>query len=206
MTSASPENRAFSLVELLVVVAIAATLMGLVVPAFNSFGKASGLTTSGNQVVNLAALARQNSMSKNVMTALVLNTDAASPERNRALCLWELDPSGTREWRPVTGWQTLGDRVVAAPSNFTPSTATPVEPMPALTQAGKPVETFEYVLFLPDGSILNSNSAELRLADGFYRPGSTEIVYAGPLKSGVPANYYNILILSMTGRTKVERP
>src|SRR5688572_20486513 len=63
---------AFTLVELIVVIALIVLLVALVAPAFTGSGRATALKAGGNNVANLALLARQNSLTKNAMTALVV--------------------------------------------------------------------------------------------------------------------------------------
>ncbi|MEA3209580.1 MAG: hypothetical protein QOE70_2637 [Chthoniobacter sp.] len=55
---------AFTLVELIVVIALIVLTVSLLVPAFTGSGRASALKAGGNNVANLALLARQNSLTK----------------------------------------------------------------------------------------------------------------------------------------------
>lgn len=64
-TNAPSYSWAFSLPELLAVLAILAVLMGLVVPALNQSLKASRMTTAGQAVMDELNLARQNAVSRN---------------------------------------------------------------------------------------------------------------------------------------------
>ncbi len=61
--------------ELLVVMGVMAILASLSVAAFGGT-KAMDLSNAGNLVVDLVNQARQNSISKNVMTALLLARDS----------------------------------------------------------------------------------------------------------------------------------
>lgn len=61
----NPGNRAFSVVEILAVVAIMAILMALATPAFLSVTKSFTLTMAGQDIRNAIALARQEATSKN---------------------------------------------------------------------------------------------------------------------------------------------
>lgn len=54
--------RAFTLVELLVVMAIVAALIALVVPAFQGIGRGNRITAAGQSVMSQLALARQRAL------------------------------------------------------------------------------------------------------------------------------------------------
>ena len=59
------KRRAFSLVELLTVISIITIIMGLVVPAFTSMGRAQSLSTGAATVIDHLALARQTALASN---------------------------------------------------------------------------------------------------------------------------------------------
>jgi len=58
-------GRGFTLVEMLVVVAITAMLLSLIVPAVDRLVRGSSLTQSGDIIVGFLAQARQNAMTRN---------------------------------------------------------------------------------------------------------------------------------------------
>ena len=59
------KQRAFSLIELLVVMAIIAIIAGITIPAFTHLGKAQSLTSAGASLLDQLALARQTAVSQN---------------------------------------------------------------------------------------------------------------------------------------------
>ena len=103
-------RRAFSLIELIVVIAVLVSLLALVVPAVSGFGRSSALTRGGNLVTNLASLARQEAMTRNTMTALVLLRDQGSDADYRAFTVATYEPG--LGWRQTTAWETLPTGVV----------------------------------------------------------------------------------------------
>lgn len=92
-----PYGAAFSLVELLVVIAILIAMLALAVPAFNSLGRASHLTTGANLVIDELNLARQTALTKNRVTEVrfYLLRHAVDPaEAYRAFRVYASDESG----------------------------------------------------------------------------------------------------------------
>jgi prepilin-type N-terminal cleavage/methylation domain-containing protein len=214
----------FTLIELLTVVAIMVTVVGLAVPAFTSIGSANLLDASGNRAVNLINFAREDAMSKNAMTALVVLT---SPQNSayRTLAVMEL-PNGSTVWNQVSAWETLSSGAMIDPGpdnnsthipfpylfNFTRSTVpagtagVPRTAFPSIQYGGATVQSYQYEVFLPNGSLLSGSSATIRLAEGFISSGNTATYTRPDPHGGGPANYYNITILGATGRTKIDRP
>lgn len=204
----SPNNRAFSILELLTVIAMIALLTTLVAPSFSNLGRANLLTTSGNKVVNLINYAGQNSLSKNAMTALI----AVAPDSGKGyqvFTLMEYAP-GAGEWRQLTGWETLRDGIVVDQCTFssysTTDPATKPEPdLPAIKYQGKTITDYKYVIFLPNRSLLQNTSAQIRFAEGSFAPGADAPTYSRKGADGNPANYYAVTVLGATGRPKIDR-
>lgn len=204
--------RAFSLVELLTVVAVMAVLMSILAPAFKNIGGSSLLGAEGNRVVTLIQHAAQNSASRNAMTALIaIPSDPDRPASFDAFGLFERAPD-SGEWRQLTRWETLKDGVVvdyptgqAAQFSDYPAMR-PTPDFPTITHRGRTVSSFRYVIFLPNRSLLQNLSAQLRLAEGFFEKGSPTPTFTRRAPSGDPLNYYQVTILGATGRTRVDRP
>ncbi len=197
---------AFSLVELLVVIALLGIMAVLIVPAFNNLGKSQILTAEGNKLVNLINLAAQNSSAKNAMTALI--AVPGSSTNSVGFSLFEYVPEGTG-WKQVSKWETLKDGIVAyypnASYKFTdyPATPPPIQDFPTISYRNTPVSAFQYLIFLPSRSLLQNTSAQFQLAEGFTPGGA--ISFTRPLPAGGPANFYTVTVLGTTGRAKIDR-
>ena len=208
----------FSLVELLTVIVIIALTASLVVPAFTSLGKSSALSVSANQVANLVNRARENAMSKNAMTALVVVTETSLENSNRVFILLELSPrsDGSQaqpsDWKQIGKWESLLPGVLVDPSNLSLNKSSaqagesgvPTPAFPTLAYHGQTVSTYSYVVFLPGGNLLGSTSPQVMLAEGNLASGA--VTYTRPAGGGGPANYYKLTILTATGRLKIDRP
>jgi prepilin-type N-terminal cleavage/methylation domain-containing protein len=208
----------FSLLELLLAISIMLLLMGLAVPALRGLGRSASLNVSGNELVNLLNLARQNSISRNTMTALVVLADGSMEQSHRAVTLLELAPSAERipgqtaTWRQIHQWKVFGAGVLIDPRELQLSDSavvsgpgSPRPPLPTLEYGGQTVNRFKYLIFLPGGNLLSGTPAHLQLAEG-YLPRASETPVYTRAEAGVPANYVAITVLDATGRMKVDRP
>ena len=110
-------SRAYSLIELLAVMAILSALTGLTVGSLSPV-KANALTAGGNQIADLLASARQNSISRHAFTAVVIKS--AGDARYSAHCLFELtrddDGNFVAHWRMLAPWRSLPEGVRFDPS------------------------------------------------------------------------------------------
>lgn len=221
-TSPSPRSKAFTLIELLVVVTIMAILTGLATVAFLDLGKAGRLGDAGNQTVNLTHLARQNSLSQNALTAVILVTDTSFPDRYRLFTLLQLQPpvSGTApassDWKQIISWKTLANGVIIDPSDipnnalqdYSPTALTP--PFPTLRFRGSTISQYKYMIFQSDGSLYGNsaanNSAVLKLVEGFFPQATSNTPVYTRASSGTVSNYYRITVIASTGQTKIDRP
>lgn len=172
------------------------------------------LTSAGQQLSNAATLARQNSISRNALTAFILLDDPALPENRRAFALYELSPRNDgaqpkpADWKQISSWEILPSGVVAEFPDQTLSLQSferqPATPFPPLTFRGNPVKSYQYGVFVPSGGLSQCNSAKIRLVEGpADHSGAT---YTHPNATGAPSNYYIVSILASTGKTRIERP
>jgi len=213
----SPRS-AFSLPELLTVIALLAIVMALVTPAVTGMGRASALAVGGNTVANLVTTARQRAISGNTMTALILLTDQGSDADYRALAVAEYTPG--RGWSQVGKWEVLPVGISVDASNLTASSFLTHSPQPFPFINGIPKQENPPVLylqesirengyaariFLPNGGLQNPEyAAQIRLVEGVTSEGQTQYTHTDG--NGQPPNYYDVAIVGATGLAKINRP
>ena len=119
---ARPEFAGFTLVELLVVMALMVIMVGLVAPAVNNIGQANSLSGGGRLVGNLLTIARSEAINQRtrvqlrIVTKLQSGTDDLSVHY-RKMSLWKLAQSGASgSYVPISKWETLPDGVLFEPS------------------------------------------------------------------------------------------
>lgn len=198
-------SKGFSLIEILLVVAVVGLLAAFSGPLLRSVGAASDLATAGALVTASFDHARKNALTHNKPTAvaIVIGTEAESDAVDRAYALFELDAdSGT--WGQVERWHLLPPGIAfdesIPPENrvgfFQPAkrVITPaLSDAAALRLHGKTV-TVAAQVFLPSGQIYGQTSPVLcRLID-------THSATAGK------TDYYQVVLNEDTGRIKIERP
>ncbi len=107
----------FTLIELLTAICVIAVLMGLTASMLGN-NKSGRLNVAGNRVVDLLHEARQNSLSKNSLTAVVVVTDPSFSDQYRLLALFQLVPRSdgsvptSSDWTQISKWETLEGGVI----------------------------------------------------------------------------------------------
>lgn len=207
-------QRGFTLIELLTVIAIMAILAGAAAPALMKSYRASSLTQAGNQVANLASLARNNALSRNAMTALVIVTSTSanlSQAANKALTVIELAP-GQTNWTQITKWVFLPIQVKAYanpaaldPANLPLPTGGAMPPLSVADNSGSLValQSSDYVcyVFNPDGTMYNVSSP---LPQAFVQYATDQAPSNGTQSTSL-LNYYD-LVFSEAGGIHIIRP
>jgi len=219
------QTRAFSLVELLVVISVLAILMSASIPALLSSQRASALTQAGNAIVDLTNLARETAQSKNTITALILVTKT-SVQIQQAVAVLEYDAMG-ENWKTATGWIRLplnaavvdfgGDAIPDANQKALALDA-PAYILKSLKVDGKSVydllgqtprivaspdasnNSASAIIFYPDGRMQNGTAAIRQLSTRFVTDKLDD------KQSSTLPNYYDVVVNGNTSAVRVVRP
>jgi prepilin-type N-terminal cleavage/methylation domain-containing protein len=204
----SKTREGFSLLELLIVMTITGLLSCLVAVSLGTADSAA-LSGNGNAVFDALSLARQEAVSRDTYTAMVIMTNGAGAYNS--YCLMELPKNSdgtynTNGWSGFQSWQTLASGVVFSPSDPSTFLTTPTpSALPATLPAsysyhGKSLDlasTCTAQIFRPDGTLIATNQLRLRIVRGSWNGSS--------VTSPRQTNYYDIVIVPDTGATQVER-
>ena len=175
----------FSLIELLVVVAILGVMVSLLVPALGSIVSGRNLELGGSQVVDSLSLARQIAMSRG--RRVVWEMDAGT---NGLYRIMEFK-GGT--WQPASRIQTLPENIRpdSSTANSTLFSATNAPCTNNFSNSIASVSSVVSITFRPDGTTLLSPSAvnSLRLKH-----------------TQTTNNWFVITVNGVTGKTQVYRP
>ncbi|MDX6765327.1 MAG: Verru_Chthon cassette protein D [Candidatus Methylacidiphilales bacterium] len=191
----NPQARAaaFSLIELLVVLAIIAIIVPLSVPAVSSIQRGLGITSGGQMLSDAFVTARQEASVKN-RSVEVRIIQTGTPPSFRALQNWIADDRGTMS--------PLG-KVVILPKGTVISSNTSLSPLLA-AYPGNATATF--------GALGNCSYSVLRIrAGGQPDPSITSnnnfvTVHATTDTAIPPVNYFTVRLNPVTGRVTLFRP
>lgn len=200
----SATRRAFSLVELVVVLAIASLLLALAAPYAFSAMQAASLTSVGDTVMQKIAQAQMRATTENRVIALQFYFyNREGVKACHAVQMMSIDPA-TNTAKPVEEpvfWSE--GRVVLAEGQLSPlfSNTAAADTGQAADEPFKSDEaTFHRIRFYPNGS--TSVGVPLRQAyltfvnSSKYREGATD----------PPPNYYTIQLDPIAGRARSYRP
>jgi uncharacterized protein (TIGR02596 family) len=209
VTASTPSRRAgFSLIELIVVISIIALLTLLIVPAFNSLGRASQLTTATGSILDELNLARQTALTRNRVVEVRFYSlpDAVDPALAfRALRTFISDESGD-QLSPLGGLKALPvGSVILDDLKFStllsettrPRKASEVEDLP-----NAPATPYKSIRFRPTGGV--ELSAFTSTNDNWFLTIKNE---RDPGYPDRPAdNFATIQLDPVTGRARPLRP
>lgn len=190
---------AFSLTELLVVIALLAILTSLGTVAFNSTSQGNTLARTVHDVADAAALARQQAMTRNRRAELrfyQLPASTGVATAFRGFQIWATkDDRGT--WEPLTRLATFPNGIIAADS----AALSPLLQSPPATKGVQQIggQSREYVAV----TLLASGGLESTVAeDSCY----LTLLLERDQSQSPPANFGSVAINPITGETSVFRP
>lgn len=198
--------RAFSLIELLVVMAVAALLMGMTIAGFSGTD-AGRLRGAGEAVSGMIGLARESAIASRDLSVLVIPQEGAKAYRTLAVFTRSLTDS---QWRQETPWKDLPRAVYFDPSadlegSLFEGVATPAPPdfpqQVGLSGESLSPTAFRFLAFESDGAPVDIHATPLRmrLISGDWSPTEGMAVHN-------PQNFYELLVLQGAATVRHIRP
>jgi len=227
--SAAFLRRAFSLIEVLTVMALISMAAGLTAPTLKGLTGGSAVNTGAAELANLLSLARSDAIAQHTIVRFVVATDWSGQEADadlRRVSLWSWN-ADAQCFLQLTAWQELPVGLILEPSvpayisaaqyaqtdhstvqgncvlgtDFATSAA-----FTAVTNSAT-IST-RYIDFLPTGSAsIPGGSARqaIFVATQGYADASQNITYTSQ-KNGQPTNWAQINVDALTGRAHIYRP
>ena len=211
MTTSAPHSKrsAFTLVELLVVIGIMATLLVLVVPSFTGLGRGQSMRSAVTQLRSTLSLARQWAITRNEKTYVIFPDDGSyNPARNAALALrsyavWAEKSGYISDWRYLPPG-VIFDSSEPAANNLFNTTTDRVYPV-AFPSNGAPMSTMYCIAFTPNGRLNQAGGTTLRvyLREGWVDANTNTGVASPPtIKSTNYTMYFEMRPL--TGQVRIR--
>ena len=217
---------AFSLVELLTVMAVIVVLMALAVPAVTSLSKSNRLSTAGRLVSNLLTTARSEAINQGtrvqfrVVTSWTSGGMVDATHAYRKFSAWKWDRSlPTPAYVQISKWETLPEGIIfdnaANPAGTFPNAPTTNFQWGKSFLSGSLNNTLSgqtsgsatfdcaCVEFQPTGATgfpVADQFVDLLLSEGFFQNG--QVTHT---RKGQP-NWCQVQVTSLTGRITVSRP
>lgn len=202
-------SRAFSLVELLVVMALIGVLATLAIPAIGSIQRASALSSAENELTSILTLARQTAIAQNqeVEVRLIRFKDPAEPgseERLGAFQLFTYNTDG--QAIAVSRLKKLPSQILIDSGTTLSTLADPslkkgwgAETKPPVSGVGTSYEAWSF-RFRPDGS---ANVPPFPSTPWFL---TLHDVRDGDNLAKPPANYVTLVMDAVNGNITTWRP
>lgn len=201
-------NRAFTLVELLVVIGLMVVLIAMGVRAFSSLGKGLPMREAVNEVTDTLNAARQIAITNNANTRFVIITDVNQAFRYGTYGIMKdtFVTSGSFTYLAAAPFQSLpagiyfkSDSSVDDASKY-PNGSSPSDPAAtAFPLRGQTITDtgYRYIEFTPTGNTLTSNEQNLMILGKGYSPGTL-------LSDQIDPDKATIYVGSSTGRVKLQ--
>lgn len=192
--SRTMREKAFSLIELLSVVAIIGVISALAITSFNTIGGSHAITRDGQLVNDQMNLARQIAMTKNRDTELRLIT---YPGPEAGTTNWAVQIYDTASGEPLHRIARLGDNVViSASSGLSPLLTNLETAQMSFPPLGNGQRDYYRLKFRPNGRV-----------EGNFPPRQDYLtLHLRRENPAEPQNYFSLQIQPLTGRTTIYRP
>lgn len=194
---------AFSLLELLVVVAILIVLTGLSLAIAPSYLRSAAMSGALSQVASSVSLARGEAVRTRQITYFALAPVSAPLDARsfRSWCILRQDEFHGGRIEQITPWRSLPEGILFDPSSpgTTAQLSTNALPYP---QPGAPLRELPVIAFLPDGSlddVVHPPPARPTIALRFGTVGPQGPLYQGPYRMN------QIAVARLSGKVEVER-
>lgn len=187
-------RRAFTLIEMLVVIVVISILLVAVIPAVNSLSKSNGRKGAASALLGAIEQARSLAIKDGQSTYLVFPTFTSGAQATldrynyKAYAIFEDDPANPTTPKQLTPWKTLPTGVSLRANSGSgqavtnlPNLATLVSSVPAFTPDTGSTPAFYCVKFSTDGGMDNPTATfTLALFEGNVSDGN-EVLTSNPL-------------------------
>lgn len=198
---------AFSLVEMLVVIAIMIVLMAVVIPASSSLMGGMNIGRSAGMVTDELNFARQTALSRNRDVEVRFYKMGSKMDGNdkkfrafRSYLIDGVDPAG---WKPLTRIKYLPEPIIITDDTTYSSLLNVGDGHNGLSTGSENISSqgaVEYVSFLVRA---NGGTSLKPVTDKWFLSLYSE---KGKPESGLPPNFFTLQIDPVTGRTRSYRP
>jgi len=201
-----PTDVGFTLLELMVVLAIILLVAGFTIPALTGLSGGNNLSAGGRVVANLLTVARSEAINRRAPIRFQVATSwpADPTQAYRKIALVQHDPVANSDTQ-ITGWHTLATGIAINSNNSVAKYFFSVAQAqnPKLTLGGQQITT-SYIEFTPSGApnVDPASAPVTFLVVPAYIGNKSPTQIVGV--AGV--DYYAVDVDALVGKTQVRRP
>lgn len=185
------QQRAFTLIEILVVIGIMAVVATLVGIGLSRGGEGAALSASQSLLISQLNAARSQAALGESQTALVVVADAASPERDRRFLAVAVEDEGV--WRAITDGTMLPNGIMVR--NDTATNALLNQTLAVALDPGDATTTCLAVVFESGGQLATRGGGEIWLGVGVRDEQGWRIDEATPERGILMSRYGAVSLL-----------